>query len=305
MTTAILQPGEIEATASAIPELRLAHARIFSDRARRLRQVAADHSLSQYLLFMAQLAEVQQTELEHFPAVPVPDEALLQRCREHRMPPLAPAGWQRDPAWRDVLQRLIRAVQDRAPMAAQDVLDKLQNRDAVWIERQAELILSGRQDGLERATAPFLAAALQVYWTHLTLGLTPAQIPHPVLPNLCPVCGSPPVASVIRIGGAESGLRYLHCSLCASEWHVVRAKCSHCDNSRGIVYYQVEGASPAGHAEYCPECGSYLKLFAMDKDPQVEPVADDLASLSLDLLMGEQGYFRNGVNLFMVHGEDT
>jgi FdhE protein len=41
----------------------------------------------------------------------------------------------------------------------------------------------------------------------------------------CPACGSPAMAGVIRHRGKHNGLRYLVCSLCACEWHVVRVKC--------------------------------------------------------------------------------
>ena len=60
MTTQILEPGQIEAAAGDIPELRLPEARVFSDRARRLRQLAEGHSLGEYLRFVAHLAAAQQ-----------------------------------------------------------------------------------------------------------------------------------------------------------------------------------------------------------------------------------------------------
>ncbi|HOW61640.1 MAG TPA: formate dehydrogenase accessory protein FdhE [Candidatus Contendobacter sp.] len=56
-------------------------------------------------------------------------------------------------------------------------------------------------------------------------------------------------------------------------------------------------------AEACPECRSYLKLCRMDQDAEVEPLADDLASLTLDLLMSEEGFGRSGVNYLMLQGE--
>jgi len=40
-----------------------------------------------------------------------------------------------------------------------------------------------------------------------------------------------------------------------------------------------------------------------DRDPYVEPVADDLASLTLDLLVAESGMRRHGVNLMLLFGE--
>jgi FdhE protein len=39
------------------------------------------------------------------------------------------------------------------------------------------------------------------------------------------------------------------------------------------------------------------------KDPQMDPVADDLATLNLDLAMASEGYQRTGRNLFFVTGQ--
>ena len=41
-------------------------------------------------------------------------------------------------------------------------------------------------------------------------------------------------------------------------------------------------------AETCGSCESYLKMMFQEKDPYVEPVADDLASIFLDIEMEEK-----------------
>ena len=41
----------------------------------------------------------------------------------------------------------------------------------------------------------------------------------------------------------------------------------------------------------------------MDQDSGVEPLADDLASLALDLLMSEEGFARSGVNYLMLQSD--
>jgi FdhE protein len=53
-------------------------------------------------------------------------------------------------------------------------------------------------------------------------------------------------------------------------------------------------------AETCDVCHSYLKIAYQEKDPHVDPVADDLATLSLDILADESGYARSGPNLLLV-----
>ena len=57
--------------------------------------------------------------------------------------------------------------------------------------------------------------------------------------GVCPRCGFPPVASVVRAGGAGdnaiANLRYLHCALCNVEWNLVRVRCAACDSTAGIA----------------------------------------------------------------------
>jgi FdhE protein len=43
-----------------------------------------------------------------------------------------------------------------------------------------------------------------------------------------------------------------------------------------------------------------VKILHQHKDPALEPVADDVASLALDLLVREAGYRRGGVNPFLL-----
>lgn len=302
MTTTLLQPGEIEAAAGDIPELRLPPADLFLTRARRLEQLAAGHALGDYLRFVASLAHAQQAALDiGLPGEPPAADRLAQ-CREYRMPPLAPAGLGLPQNWRDTARQLARAVQPILPAAGQAALGPLLDGEDAWLDAQAGQLLDGHTQDLDAAIAPVIGAALQVHWTHLARQLNSAQVARPEHPNLCPVCGSHPVSSVVRIGGAANGLRYLHCALCSSEWHVVRAKCSNCDNTRDIAYYHLEGGDSVVKAESCPECQTYLKVIQQEKDPLADPVADDLATLTLDLLMDEAGFARSGINWYLIHG---
>jgi len=110
------------------------------------------------------------------------------------------------------------------------------------------------------------------------------------------VCGTLPVASIVRADERSQGYRYLHCALCATEWHLVRITCSQCQGTANIAYHSIEGGAEAVRAESCDACHTYRKILYQEKDPNVEPVADDLASLALDLLMSEAGYHRGSGN---------
>ena len=280
--------GNLERPAGEIPFLHIPErSAVFRDRAERLRTLARHHALKDFLLFAASICDAQQDALHVFPDVPLPSAAQLKLCREHGMPPLSVQSWPRDPAWQEALWQIVALVKADANPVDRDTIDRLQQMDGVSLETMADAILSGHYEGMDLAVAPFVAAALQVYWTHMATTLGDRAFGRSDVANLCPVCASHPVASVVRIGGAEQGLRYLSCSMCETQWHMVRVKCSNCESTKGISYFMVEGASGAVKAESCDECGSYLKIMYMDKDPHVDPVADDLATLALDLMMDE------------------
>ncbi len=195
-------------------------------------------------------------------------------------------------------------VNEQAPGASKPTLARLQKMDSASLEAFADAILAGQYGDMDLAAAPFVAAALQVYWAHLVNAVGGRMIGRNDVTNLCPTCASPPVSSVVRIGGAEEGLRYLSCSLCSTQWHMVRVKCSNCESTKGIAYYGINGVSGPIKAESCDECGTYLKIAYMDRDPHVDPIADDLATLALDLLMDDAGKSRSGPNLFMMTASD-
>lgn len=339
-TVRVMSPEEIAAKAGGETPFVLAPARasVFAARAMRLRQLAAGHPMADFLQFMATLAQAQQDALQTFPSVPLPDAAALDVAARFGKPPLPALDWPRDPAWHGVLRALVAQLRPQAPEGAQPALAHLAQADEVYLERQADALLAGLlyesgsgQDALDLACAPIVAAALQVYWTHLVLATQEGVQRQQATPTatsvwgrtddetLCPCCGSRPTASITRSGGESLGQRYLHCSLCSTQWHMVRIKCSHCRSTQGLAYLALDAAgeevadaaSEGGRraaqatlqAETCDACGHYLKIMHTDRDAEVEPVADDLASLALDLLVSDTGLKRHGVNLMLLFGE--
>ena len=297
----ILPRGEIEnLDHTRIPRVRIPErAGVFNDRAARLRSLAADSPVGGYLSLMAVVAQAQQHALKDF--APAPQDAdAVARAKAHDMPLLPATSLQRDPRWRELLARLLDEVTgaEGTPAAAAAACDALRGRLATapeTVESMADALLSGDGRDVDPAAAPFVMAALQVYWTGMAAGLDEDQLPVGAF-GVCPCCGALPVASVVRIGGAHEGFRYLCCPLCSVEWHLERVKCSHCASTRDIAYHHVDGGPDAIKAESCDGCGSYRKIFYQEKDVHVEPVADDLASLALDVLMGEAGFVRRSGN---------
>ncbi len=306
----ILPRGEIEALDhNVIPRVTLPDRdSLFATRAARLRQLAAGSPVADYLLLMAQLCDAQQRAIKDCTA-PGASEDRIALSQAHGMPPLQAVGWPRDPLWRRILAQLVDDVAAGKDVPAEAIevckaLRRAVDDDPESLEDLAEAILAEQDQGVDGAAAPFVMAALQVYWTDLASRFDDKQLPVVSPFGVCPVCASLPVASIVRVGGQYEGYRYLCCSLCATQWHMVRVKCTHCEDVETVAYQAIDGRTPAIKAETCDHCHTYRKIFYQDKDLQVEPVADDLASLMLDVLVGEAGYSRASGNPLLWHGSE-
>lgn len=321
----VLEPGEIAALdASALPRIRLPErAVVFYARAQRLRALAKGNAIGGYLTLMATVVEAQHALLKAMPPATL-DRDSLQLALSHGMPVVPATRASLDGHWREQLHTLNARVRDvlrhdttlshQAP-AVTRLLDRLDAMAPDDLDRLADAVLERDAERVDIALAPFVFAALQVIWSHRVSALSVDELPYLDTPGLCPACGSPPVASILRIGGVHEGYRYLQCSLCATEFHMVRVKCACCDSTKGIAYHSVEDRPDADlpapidigsnaqrestrlsvsgtRAESCDECHQYVKIFAQEKLFDAEPFADDLASLALDLMMNEAGYAR-------------
>ena len=310
----ILQPGQIEALAQrSIPRIRLPKpSEVFASRAGRLRELAAGNAIGDYLNLMATLVEAQHVALTERTGIEagIPDAGQLALAREHRMPVLVAAGRRREPGWRDLLKQLCAAVAAAKGFPASVALtcERIAQASTGEIEAQADALLTARHAEVDGAMAPFVMAALQVFWVDLASRFAAADVQQLDIPGVCPMCGSLPVASIIRTEQPYQGYRFLHCSLCATEWHMVRAMCTQCQATKDIGYHSIDDAADTGQepksvpgaaavrAESCDACQTYRKIIYREKDSSVDPVADDLATVTLDLLMTEAGYHRASGN---------
>lgn len=300
-----------------IPQLLLPDpTRVFAERALRLREQAAGHAMRDYLLLMAVVCEAQHERLQHHPSLPLPSAAQIEAAAASGEPLLDAERWPRDPLWRDELRALLAQVLPQLPegspaLAGVQAVAALSDEQ---LDQQAGRLLSGVMLGLDLAAAPLIAAGLQLYFTQLvaSTGTTHSE-PFPFHENTtrCPCCASPATASITRLGGALEGQRYLHCALCSTQWHMKRVQCTHCLATEGIRYQSLQAVDqtqpahtkPAIEAETCDTCHHYLKVVHLESDVHGEPVADDLASVTLDLLVSEAGYERHGVNLMLLFGD--
>jgi len=152
------------------------------------------------------------------------------------------------------------------------------------------------------SAALFIATALQAYFTCIAAGLEAST--QRLLPErgLCPCCGSTPVTGLVTASGQVPRTRYLYCSLCSTAWNHVRAVCITCGDSRTLSLKGIEGDPGAVKAETCDACHTYAKMLYQAKDMEVDPYADDLATLGLDLMVAEAGWARHAPNPLLLVG---
>jgi FdhE protein len=277
-------PGEIVQV--RVPDA----ARVFARRAARFRALGPGHVVGEFLEFLGQLAGAQANAVGQAAAT------LGRDGPSSGTTPLSPARWRREPGWRLALDAIVSEMRQR-PLRPESVaaFDRLAAAPPAQVERWADAVLAHDASQLDTAAAPIVAAALQVRWT-CRASILAADALAPA-GGACPLCGSAPVAGVVL---GDRKLRYVVCPLCATEWHLTRLTCASCGETSALSYLTIDGATAGVKAEACGACRTYLKLFYLEQLPSAEAVADDVATLALDLLMAEEGYTRAGSNPLLV-----
>ena len=269
----------------------------------RLEALSAGHPMMEWLGFMAELSRAQHAAATTLPPFAGPDQDTVDQAVAARMPPLAADAHHRDPAWRDGLDLLLASFdRDALPPLAAGAIASLGDRGADAVEALADRFLNGDVSPEDTGATLFVAAALQVYFTRVAAGLSAPSLRLLAERGLCPCCGSTPVSGVVTASGQTPGIRYLYCSLCSNAWNHARAVCITCGGSRTLSLKRIEGAPDAVEAETCDECHTYAKVLYQAKDMQVDPFADDLATLGLDVLVAEAGWARHAPNPLLLVG---
>ena len=283
MTTELPGPArEGDAPALRLPEPGL----LFDRRAARLAVLAPGHAAPEWLALLSRIAAGQALAVREIRAAGV--------CAPAGGPPLAYDLLPRDDAWRRMLGIVLAAAKAPGlPLETQDGLRRLADAGVTELEALADGVLAGAVAADRLSTAPFVGAALQAWLASLAAALDPAAAAP--AEGACPICGGPPLAGVVQAGDR---LRYVTCAVCAAEWNVPRVRCVVCGGGAGLEYLHVDG-DPGAKAEVCPACRVYVKIFDEEKRPGVDAGADDAATLTLDLLVANEGYARAGPNLYV------
>jgi len=104
----------------------------------------------------------------------------------------------------------------------------------------------------------------------------------------CPICGNPPVLSILE----DEGKRSLICSFCWHSWPVKRGLCPFCDrhDSKSFNYFFSEEEN-----EYrvytCDNCKKYIKTIDNTKtDRLIYPPLEQVVTLHLDMQANQKGF---------------
>ncbi|MCX7555607.1 formate dehydrogenase accessory protein FdhE [Xanthomonadaceae bacterium JHOS43] len=269
---------------------------LFQSRARRFAFLAESNELAPYLCFLADLSRLQARLAVSLPTVTPISEARIAAAVHGAMPPIDRTAMATDAGLDACLCALAEAATELdMPEPAREALKSLRAADSD--ERRVLLghVLADTvpDDGI--AIHLFVAAAMQVHLARLAATLD-AKALVPVATGVCPVCGGRPVTSSVMGAQGIENIRYASCSGCATQWNEVRVTCLCCGSNKGISYRSVDTAEATVKAEVCRECRAWVKIFYQNKNASLDPVADDVGSLGLDILMRDAGYVRGGFN---------
>jgi FdhE protein len=274
---------------------------LFEGRSRRLAALAPRHQLEPYLRFLAELTHAQYdvATAPDLPPALLPPADRIAKVLEHGMPPLSRALFEPDAAAMATAERLLdRLAGVDMPVETAATIAALRTASLDERCRKAHETLMDTEPVEDLAQRALLAAGMQVHFARLAAQLRADDLKL-VADSACPVCGSPVMTSMVVGWPKAYNARFCTCPLCATMWNVVRVKCLLCGSTDGISFREIEG-SAAVKAETCEKCRSYVKIFYQVNDPALDPLADDVASLGLDMLLAEECWKRGGHNPFLL-----
>ena len=273
---------------------------LFQIRSKRFEVLAPKHELEPYLRFLAHVTRAQHDIQSDLPAAVLPSSERIGQALEHGMPPIPRALFEPQGVAEATLDKLLeRLAEGGHPVETAAAIEALRNASPEQRHVAMQDALKDISPTTDIAQRTLAAAGLQVHFARLAAMLAAGEL-KPVADGACPACGSAPMASSVVGWPKASNTRFCTCSLCATMWHVVRVKCVLCSSTEGIGYQLIEGQSENVKGETCEKCRSYVKIFYQINDPVLEPLADDVATLGLDMLLTEEGWKRGGQNPFLM-----
>jgi FdhE protein len=272
---------------------------LFITRSKRLAALAPKHELAPYLEFLALVTRAQHEIVPELPPPALPPFERIGQALEHGLPPISRTVFEPDDVALATIERLLAKLADaQAPAQTAAAIAALRAASPEDRRRQASEALKDTEPD-DVAQRVLVAAGLQVHFARMAALLSADDL-KPVADGACPVCGSPPMTSSVVGWPKAHNTRFCTCSLCATMWNVVRVKCVLCSSTEGISYRVIEGKPDTVKAETCDKCRSYVKILYQVNDHLLEPLADDVASLGLDMLVAAEDWKRGGHNPFLL-----
>lgn len=276
-------------------------AALFQERAARFNALADTHTLAPTLRFLAALSGIQQRLAESLPVPAIPSIEELEGAYGYAQAPVERTRYDPDGAALAIADALILGLAEvPMPEPAEAALARLAAANAAERESALRGVLEEPAPDSAFAEHALLAAALQIGFAGMAAEMEAERLQPVAEGTACPVCGSPPLVSLMPDWQGARGTRYCVCGLCGTAWNYDRIKCTLCGSTEGIAYHRSNGDAGAIEAESCAACRRYVKILHQHKDPSLEPLADDVASLGLDLRMRETGFARGGIDPFLL-----
>ena len=261
--------------------------------------MASPDGIGPYLGFLAALASAQQVA-QDLPEPETPDIETISRSLEYRMPPLDRSAFRPDTAFRSLSDRLFGELEaiDKPP-AARTALAAVREADHDDFARMVANLMADSVAVEAMAEHAYVAAALQLHFVRAA-SVLPERRSKPVGDGACP--GLWRAAGIFgdrrMAAGRRSALLFLRALRNAL------APCSH--QMRALL---VDKRHPLSGDRRWPrfdqggnlrQCGCYVKILNQQKDVWLEPLADDVGSLGIDLLMRETQFRRGAFNPFLL-----
>jgi formate dehydrogenase maturation protein FdhE len=187
------------------------------------------------------------------------------------------------------LQQSLAARHPHAPSALDEYLHWLQRNAPPAVAEAALGIAASKTPWPELAGGHATATDAKSF---IVEGLLQAFPPDP-----CGFCSELPVVSVLR--EAAHGSRRSHvCGVCLAERPAPRLGCIACGEADvdKLPVFRTENTDPA-RIDACDSCRTYVKTIDLTRDALACLIADDVATVSLDLWAVDQGYRRLRPNL--------
>lgn len=265
---------------------------LYKNRIARFKELSISHPMEDLLRFCLKVTEIQAQLIEP------PFKANTLNAQN--LKPILPLYADHYPLshhWQSYLTLIIKEL-STYPARIKDTCQQLSQMDLLEKQSLAVSLLHHQFTGINSRMAVLVWAALSCYYIQLATQLPLIAIcDNDKDRQFCPVCGNYPLAGILPHSGRA--LRYLHCSLCETQWHTVRLKCTNCSDLSQLSFYSLDQELAAIKAECCSQCSGYIKLFYSEFDPKLDVIADDLASLLLDEEMEKLGFSRTTLNPYL------